>query len=358
MCDKSGRGQVEHLTVREILQNSLSLLPLYSVSTCAMGGELGMRKTRCLCVHVQRNSQSSELSLAETDSPSMSCLKSVLTLCHNLDSRALIISPFHITKPASQMVDSLPWWHLADCRGKQLPNEQEVVYPKTLDALIRHMSARRREININIHETVTLMKFPRVQRSEVCKMCSSQDEMKSRREGDRYSGDHCSQRCGQTWSPGNFPKNSENYLLLLHCLRLSQLVEVSQVPEIMAHSQCLLENYSIIDISDETLVALSLSSIMVLQPLLSCSSNCCISPNNSLFSLSYLENIEWFWLSDPAHTSLLIQESLTSLNFQVVRPIYYAIDYFSFFPYELAIILINCPFSVVHVMVSFICQLG
>jgi len=49
-------------------------------------------------------------------------------------------------------------------------------------------------------------------------------------------------------------------------------------------------------------------------------------------------------LSDPAHTSLLIEESLTSLDFQVIEPIYYAIDYFSFFPYELAILLINCPF--------------
>ena len=62
-------------------------------------------------------------------------------------------------------------------------------------------------------------------------------------------------------------------------------------------------------------------------------------------------------LSDPAPTSLLIQESLTSLDFQVVVPIYNAIDYFSFFPYELAILLI-AHFSVVYVMVSFICQLG
>ena len=105
---------------------------------------------------------------------SVSCLKSVLTLCHNLNSRDFDhISPFHITKPAST-----DGWFSALTTSCWLWEASNFLWAgtclsKTLDALIRHMSARRREININIHETVTSMNFPRVQWSESCQMCSS-----------------------------------------------------------------------------------------------------------------------------------------------------------------------------------------
>lgn len=133
MCDKSGRGQVEHLTVKEILQNSLSLLPSTLSLSCAWVESWGWEKDTDACVCMCKDSQSSELSLAETVTPSVSCLKSVLTLCHNLDSwELLIISPF------PYLQTSFHRWliHCLDdvlqtVRGKQLPNEQEVVYPNT-----------------------------------------------------------------------------------------------------------------------------------------------------------------------------------------------------------------------------------
>ena len=131
MCDKSGRGQMEHLIVREILQNSLSLSsPLLCLSRVHGWRAGDERKTRA-CVCMCKDSQSSELLLAEIVTPSVSCLKSVLTLCHNLDSRDFdhLSFPYHQTSFHRWLIHCLDDV-LQTVRGKQLPNEQEVVYPK------------------------------------------------------------------------------------------------------------------------------------------------------------------------------------------------------------------------------------
>ena len=96
---------------------------------CAWVERWGWGKDTCLCVYVQR--QPEQCTFIGRGSYAFSILpQSVLTLCHNLDSRDFdhISFPYHQTSFHRWLIHCLDI--LLTMRGKQLPNKQEVVYPK------------------------------------------------------------------------------------------------------------------------------------------------------------------------------------------------------------------------------------